>query len=32
MTPDQMRYKVVTAAGNMPAYGKNLSPAEMRRW
>jgi ubiquinol-cytochrome c reductase cytochrome b subunit len=29
MTPDQMRYKVVTGGGNMPAYGKNLSPAEI---
>ena len=29
MTMDQMRYKVVTGGGNMPAYGKNLSPAEI---
>ncbi len=29
MTPDQMRYKVVTGGGNMPAYGKNLSPPEI---
>jgi ubiquinol-cytochrome c reductase cytochrome b subunit len=29
MTPDQMRYKVVTGGGNMPAYGKNLAPAEI---
>lgn len=29
MTPDQLRYKVVTGGGNMPAYGKNLSPAEI---
>jgi ubiquinol-cytochrome c reductase cytochrome b subunit len=24
-----MRYKVVTGGGNMPAYGKNLSPPEI---
>jgi ubiquinol-cytochrome c reductase cytochrome b subunit len=29
MTMDQMRFKVVTGGGNMPAYGKNLSPAEI---
>ncbi|MFZ0271842.1 MAG: cytochrome b N-terminal domain-containing protein [Acidobacteriaceae bacterium] len=29
MTMDQMRYKVVTGGGNMPAYGKNLSPPEI---
>ena len=29
MTIDQMRFKVVTGGGNMPAYGKNLSPAEV---
>lgn len=29
MTIDQMRFKVVTGGGNMPAYGKNLSPAEI---
>jgi ubiquinol-cytochrome c reductase cytochrome b subunit len=29
MTVDQMRYKVVTGGGNMPAYGKNLSPPEI---
>jgi ubiquinol-cytochrome c reductase cytochrome b subunit len=29
MTADQMRFKVVTGGGNMPAYGKNLSPAEV---
>jgi ubiquinol-cytochrome c reductase cytochrome b subunit len=29
MTPDQMRFKVVSGGGNMPAYGKNLSPAEI---
>jgi ubiquinol-cytochrome c reductase cytochrome b subunit len=29
MTPDQMRFKVVTGGGNMPAYGKNLSPPEI---
>jgi ubiquinol-cytochrome c reductase cytochrome b subunit len=29
MTPDQLRFKVVTGGGNMPAYGKNLSPAEI---
>ena len=29
LTIDQMRFKVVTGGGNMPAYGKNLSPAEI---
>jgi ubiquinol-cytochrome c reductase cytochrome b subunit len=29
MTIDQMRFKVLTGGGNMPAYGKNLSPAEV---
>jgi ubiquinol-cytochrome c reductase cytochrome b subunit len=29
LTMDQMRFKVVTGGGNMPAYGKNLSPAEI---
>lgn len=29
MTPDQLRFKVVTGGGNMPAYGHNLSPAEI---
>jgi ubiquinol-cytochrome c reductase cytochrome b subunit len=29
MTPDQMRFKVVSGGGNMPAYGKNLSPPEI---
>jgi ubiquinol-cytochrome c reductase cytochrome b subunit len=29
MTIDQLRFKVVTGGGNMPAYGKNLSPAEI---
>ncbi|MGA7523326.1 MAG: cytochrome b N-terminal domain-containing protein [Acidobacteriaceae bacterium] len=29
MTPDQLRFKVVTGGGNMPAYGKNLSPPEI---
>ena len=29
MTMDQMRFKVVSGGGNMPAYGKNLSPAEI---
>jgi ubiquinol-cytochrome c reductase cytochrome b subunit len=24
-----MRFKVVTGGGNMPAYGKNLSPSEI---
>jgi ubiquinol-cytochrome c reductase cytochrome b subunit len=24
-----MRFKVVTGGGNMPAFGKNLSPAEI---
>ncbi len=29
MTPDELREKVVTGGGNMPAYGKNLSPPEI---
>jgi ubiquinol-cytochrome c reductase cytochrome b subunit len=29
LTLDQMRFKVVSGGGNMPAYGKNLSPAEI---
>ncbi|MGH9607464.1 MAG: cytochrome b N-terminal domain-containing protein [Terracidiphilus sp.] len=29
MTPDQLRYKVTTGGGNMPAYGKNLSPPQI---
>jgi ubiquinol-cytochrome c reductase cytochrome b subunit len=29
MTMDEMRFKVVSGGGNMPAYGKNLSPAEI---
>jgi len=29
MTIDQLRFKVVTGGGNMPAYGKNLSAAEV---
>jgi len=29
MTPDQMRFKVVSGGGNMPAFGKNLSPPEV---
>jgi ubiquinol-cytochrome c reductase cytochrome b subunit len=29
LTIDQLRFKVVTGGGNMPAYGKNLSPAEI---
>jgi ubiquinol-cytochrome c reductase cytochrome b subunit len=29
MTIDQMRFKVVSGGGNMPAYWKNLSPAEI---
>ncbi|HUA99788.1 MAG TPA: cytochrome b N-terminal domain-containing protein [Terracidiphilus sp.] len=29
MTPDDLRFKVVTGGGNMPAYGKNLSPPEI---
>jgi ubiquinol-cytochrome c reductase cytochrome b subunit len=29
MTADQMRFRVVTGGGNMPAYGKNLSPPEI---
>ncbi len=30
MTRDQMRFKVVTGGGNMPAFGKDLSPAEIQ--
>lgn len=29
MTPNELRYKVVTGGGNMPAYGKNLAPPEI---
>jgi ubiquinol-cytochrome c reductase cytochrome b subunit len=29
MTADQMRFRVVSGGGNMPAYGKNLSPPEI---
>ena len=29
LTIDQLRFKVVTGGGNMPAYGKNLSPSEI---
>lgn len=29
MTLDELRFKVVTGGGNMPAYGKNLSPAQI---
>jgi ubiquinol-cytochrome c reductase cytochrome b subunit len=29
MTIDQLRFKVVSGGGNMPAYGKNLSAAEI---
>lgn len=29
LTIDEMRFKVVTGGGNMPAYGKNLSPSEI---
>ncbi len=29
MTLDELRFKVVTGGGNMPAYGKNLTPAEI---
>jgi len=29
LTIDQLRFKVVTGGGNMPAYGKNLSPSEV---
>jgi len=29
LTIDQLRFKVVTGGGNMPAYGKNLSPPEI---
>jgi ubiquinol-cytochrome c reductase cytochrome b subunit len=29
LTIDQMRFKVVTGGGNMPAYGKNLFPSEI---
>jgi len=29
LTIDQLRFKVVTGGGNMPAYGKNLTPHEI---
>ena len=29
LTVDELREKVVTGGGNMPAYGKNLSPPEI---
>ena len=29
LTPDQLIRQVIQGGGNMPAYGKNLSPAEM---
>jgi len=29
LTPDQMVRQVIQGGGNMPAYGKNLSPAEV---
>ena len=29
MTEDQMIRQVIQGGGNMPAYGKNLSPAEV---
>ena len=29
LTPDQMIRQVIQGSGNMPAYGKNLSPAEV---
>jgi ubiquinol-cytochrome c reductase cytochrome b subunit len=29
LTADELREKVVTGGGNMPAYGKNLSPPEV---
>jgi ubiquinol-cytochrome c reductase cytochrome b subunit len=29
LTIDQLRFKVVSGGGNMPAYGKNLSPQEI---
>lgn len=29
MTLNELRYKVVSGGGNMPAYGKNLSPPEI---
>jgi ubiquinol-cytochrome c reductase cytochrome b subunit len=28
LTPDQLVRQVIQGGGNMPAYGKNLSPAE----
>jgi ubiquinol-cytochrome c reductase cytochrome b subunit len=28
LTPDQLIRQVIQGGGNMPAYGKNLSPAE----
>jgi ubiquinol-cytochrome c reductase cytochrome b subunit len=30
LTPNQLRYKVVTGGGNMPAYGKNLTAPEVQ--
>jgi ubiquinol-cytochrome c reductase cytochrome b subunit len=30
LTPDQLVRQVIQGGGNMPAYGKNLSPAETR--
>jgi ubiquinol-cytochrome c reductase cytochrome b subunit len=29
MTPDQITRQVLQGGGNMPAYGKNLSPSEV---
>ena len=29
LTIDELRFKVVTGGGNMPAYGKNLSSSEI---
>jgi ubiquinol-cytochrome c reductase cytochrome b subunit len=29
LTPDQMIRQVIQGSGNMPAYGKNLRPAEV---
>ena len=29
LTPDQLIRQVIQGGGNMPAYGKNLNPAEV---
>jgi len=32
LTEDQLIRQVIQGGGNMPAYGKNLSPAETQPW